>query len=147
MLATYACTAAGPLILCATCLRPPSINLNSLSVPPTMDRPTDDCEGNLKETMSLFNNSQGGNNEEAKVFTLVELPLSSLLTHICIYLQQLRQIQKDTNFFVFCWLSQLWGMQFLVQQNLMAIFDDVRLHAWTVRRDSSKDAPLACSCV
>lgn len=27
--------------------------------PPTMDRPADDCECNLKETMSLFNELQG----------------------------------------------------------------------------------------
>lgn len=59
--AAASCTAAGPLMICATCLRPPYINLNSLSVhPPTMDRPADDCERNLKETMSLFNELQGG---------------------------------------------------------------------------------------
>lgn len=53
-------TAAGPLMICATCLRPPYINLNSLFCsPPTMDRPADDCECNLKETMSLFNELQG----------------------------------------------------------------------------------------
>lgn len=51
--------AAGPPTICATRLRPPYVNLNSLSVPPTMGRLASDCEHNLKETMSLLNELQG----------------------------------------------------------------------------------------
>lgn len=61
-------SAAALLIICSSlAFCPPSIYQpqllpppSHLSTPPTIDRPTDDCECNLKETASLFNELQGG---------------------------------------------------------------------------------------